>query len=177
MTKSRRLPASAKVTSASPRVTHVQRMAARLDPSLDQPYFKSKPTSHACMHSQFGVTLDKQAQRAYCNRCGEEIALFDALWNYHHAEERLVSTLHSLDEYDKREAAKKQRDKERRPFMRAVKGFKCIRDMTLKTEPVVARDYELECGHRRKMDGDRSFEKVHCHQCQQAAATQQVKPK
>jgi len=172
---SKKLPATAQVNATAPRVTQTMAVKARLDPLLDKPYFQPVTRSNMCTHSMYGVKLDKQTQRAYCLKCGEELALFDALWNYHHAEERLVGTLRQLDEHDKREAAKKERDRERRPFMRNVKGWKAVRDMTLKTEPTVARIYELECGHKRKMDGDRSFERVHCNDCQSAAKAAETK--
>lgn len=173
---SKKLPASAKIHgNGKPRVTQAQRVAARLDPLLDKPYFTPSNERNGCIHSQFGVRLDKTAQRAYCLKCGTEIALFDALWNYHHAEERLVHTLQQLDEHDKRDAEKKQRDKERRPFMRAVTGTKAHRDMELKSEPVVAITYTLECGHTRRMDGDRRFTKVHCSTCQMEDATARAK--
>jgi len=141
---SAKLPATAKTNSTGPRVGQTQAVKARLDPTLNKPYFEPVRRSGGCVHAHYGVKLDKQTQRAYCNKCGEEIALFDALWNYHIAEERLVSTLQSLDDHDKREAAKKQRDAERRPFMRKVTTWTAERDMDLKSEPVVARIYELE---------------------------------
>lgn len=174
---SAKLPATAKTTSNGPRVQQTQAVKARLDPLLNEPYFDTVRRGGGCIHAHYGVKLDKQTQRAYCNKCGEEIALFDALWNYHHAEERLVQTLQSLDDHDKREAEKKARDRERRPFMRNVKGWKNVHDMTLKEEPVVARIYELECGHKRRMDGDRSFERVHCSECQLAAKTAEAAKK
>lgn len=168
---SKKLPATAHTTATAPRVTDLMRMKRRLDPSLDKPYFVGTNERNGCIHAQFGVRLDKTAQRAYCLKCGTEISLFDALWNYHHAEERLVATLEGLDRHDQQEAERKERDQKRRPFMRAVKDFKPVRDMTLKTEPVVARIYTLECGHTRKLDGDRDFKKVHCSQCQMEANT------
>jgi len=166
---SKKLPATAHTHAAAPRVTQTMQVKARLDPLLDKPYFATTTRSTHCLHQQFGVRLDKQTQRAYCLKCNEEIALFDALWNYHHAEERLVATLRNLDEHDRREADRQQRDKARRPFMRKVTSTKDVHDMTLKSEPVTGRIYTLECGHTREMDGERRFEKVHCHQCQQAA--------
>lgn len=170
-TKSMRLPDTAliKPNDGKPRVDQQLAVKARLQPGLNKPYFAVANRSMSCIHSHYGVTLDKTTQRAYCNNCKQEIALFDALWDYHHAEQRLVQTLQSLDEHDERQVAKKERDKARRPFMRAVKSTKDVRDMTLKSEPVIARIYTLECGHTRKMDGDRSFDRVHCHQCQTAA--------
>jgi len=174
---SKKLPATAHINAVAPRVTQTMAVKARLDPALNKPYFEPTHRSGGCIHMQFGVRLDKQTQRAYCLNCREEIALFDALWNYHHAEDRLIGHLHQLDEHDKREVAKKERDKERRPFMRAVKSWKAVHDMELKSEPVVARIYTLECGHTRKMDGDRSFDRVHCHECQSAAAAAIPKPR
>jgi hypothetical protein len=155
----------------APRVEQTQAVKARLDPLLNKPYFEIARGSMNCTHSQYGILLDKTTQRAYCLNCKQEIALFDALWNYHQAEQRLVHHLQSLDEHDKREAEKKKRDKERRPFMRKVTDTKAVRDMSLKAEPVVAQIYTLECGHERKMDGDRRFEKVHCSACQMKANT------
>ena len=166
---SSRLPDTAKITSTKPRVDQTLTVKARLEPQLNKPYFTETAKSMSCIHSHYGVRLDKTKQRAYCNKCGEEIALFDALWDYHQAEQRLVATLQGLDDHDKREAAKKERDRERRPFMRTVKSSKAVRDMDLKSEPVIARIYTLECGHERRMDGDRNFEKVHCMECQSKA--------
>ena len=124
-----------------------------------------------CIHSHYGVLLDKTTQRAYCTNCKQEIALFDALWDYHQAEQRLVQTLQNLDAHDERELAKKAREKERRPFMRKVTSYEQVRDMTLKAEPVTGRVYTLECGHTRQLDGDREFKQVHCSQCQMEANT------
>lgn len=168
-TTSSRLPDTAKIRSEKPRVDQTLAVKARLEPRLNKPYFTPTGTSMACIHHHYGVRLDKTAQRAYCIQCGTEIALFDALWDYHQAEQRLVQTLQGLDEHDKREAERKRRDKERRPFMRAVKSTKPVHDMTLKEEPIIAQIYTLECGHTRQMDGDRRFDRVHCHQCQSAA--------
>lgn len=170
--KSWRYPDTALIATppdGAPRVAQVQAVKARLEPRLNKPYFEIAKQSMTCIHSHYGVLLDKVTQRAFCNNCKQEIALFDALWDYHQAEQRLVHTLQNLDDHDKREAAKKERDRERRPFMRKVKSTKNVHDMTLKSEPVIARIYELECGHKRKMDGDRTFEKVHCHECQSKA--------
>lgn len=158
-----------KPEDGSPRVEQTQAVKARLEPLLNQPYFSIARGSASCMHQQYGVLLDKTAQRAYCLNCKAEIALFDALWNYHQAEDRLVHHLQSLDMHDKAEAEKKRRDQERRPFMRNVTSTKAVRDMSLKAEPVVAQVYTLECGHTRKMDGDRSFRRVHCSTCQMEA--------
>lgn len=154
-----------------PRVDQTQVVKARLEPLLNRPYFEMARTSMSCIHSQYGVLLDKTTQRAYCLNCKHEIALFDALENYHRAEERLVGHLQQLDMRDKAEIAKKQRDKERRPFMRIVTDHKVVRDKDLKAEPVIARIYTLECGHTRRMEGDRDMRRVHCSTCQMEAHT------
>lgn len=153
-------------------VTQTQIVKARLDPSLNAPYFdevKGAP-SYACLHVQHGVKLDKTKQRAYCKGCGEEIALFDALWNYHHAEQRLVATLQEMKRMQQDEIARKQRDKERRPFVREVVGRVARKDMTLKSEPIIGYVNELECGHKQQQNGDRHLKHMTCHECKMAAS-------
>lgn len=154
---------------------NVAAIAARLDPSLNEPYFNVVRESYGCTHAQHGVKLDKTKQRAYCRKCGEEIALFDALWNYHHAEERLVGTLQEMKRMQQQEFERKQREKERRPFLREVVGRVARKDMTLKSEPVIGYVNELECGHKRQQNGDRHLKRVTCNDCKMAAAKAKAK--
>jgi len=153
-------------------VTQTQIVKARLDPRLNEPYFSVIKDAgfSGCQHAQHGVKLDKTKQRAYCKKCGEEIALFDALWNYHHAEERLVGTLQQMQKMRDDEAARKQRERERRPFVREVVGRVARKDMTLKAEPIIGYVNELECGHKQQQNSDRHLSRVTCHECKNAAA-------
>lgn len=155
-------------------VSQTQIVKARLDPSLNDPYF-DEVRSNGCIHAQYGVKLDATKQRAYCKSCGAEIALWDVLWNYHHAEQRLVATLQEMKRMQQQEIERKQRDKERRPFVREVVGRVARKDMTLKSEPVIGYVNELECGHRRQQNGDRHLKRVTCHDCKMAAAKAKAK--
>ena len=158
--------------SASAVVSQTQIVKARLDPKLNEPYFSviKDVGFSGCQHAQHGVKLDKTKQRAYCKQCGEEIALFDALWNYHHAEERLVGTLQQMQKMRDDEAARKLREKERRPFVREVVGRVARKDMTLKAEPIIGYVNELECGHKRQQNGERHISRMTCTDCKAAAA-------
>ena len=150
--------------------SQTQIVKARLDPRLNDPYFDEVRSHSGCIHATHGVRLDATKQRAYCKQCGEEIALWDALWNYHHAEQRLVATLQEMKRMQQHEIERKQRDKERRPFVREVVGRVARKDMTLKSEPVIGYVNELECGHKRQQNGDRRISRMTCTDCKAAAA-------
>lgn len=151
-------------------VTQTQIVKARLDPRLNEPYFEEARTSGGCIHAMYGVKLDNTKQRAYCKQCGEEIALWDALWNYLRAEQRLVATLQEMKRMQQQEIDRKQRDKERRPFVREVVGRVARKDMSLKAEPIIGYVNELECGHKQQQNGDRRLHRVTCHECKSVAA-------
>lgn len=142
---------------------------ARLDPTLNEPYFEVASSGGGCLHVQYGVRLDETTHRAYCKKCGAEIALFDALMNYHKAETRLVGTLQEMKRMRAQDEEKKQREKERRPFLREVRGRTAKKDMTLKAEPTIGYDLELECGHKFYSSGERRLNRVTCHECKNAA--------
>lgn len=159
-----------KASSVAVNVTQTQVVKARLDPRLNEPYFSEVRSTGGCLHAMYGVRLDQTKQRAYCKSCGEEIALFDALWNYHHAEQRLVATLEQMKRMKQDEIDRKQRGRERRPFVREVVGRVARKDMTLKTEPIIGYMNELECGHKRQQNGDRRVQRMTCYDCKNAAA-------
>lgn len=163
-------------SAAASTLTQTQIVKARLDPKLNEPYFSEvKDASTRCLHIQYGVKLDQTKQRAYCKECGTEIALFDALWNYHHAEQRLVGTLQEMKRMQQQEEERKQRERERRPFLREVVGRAARKDMSLKAEPIIGYMNELECGHKQQQNGDRHLRHVTCHQCRNDAAKAKAK--
>lgn len=155
-----------KRTAADARLDTIK---ARLDPTLNEPYFQVGASGGGCLHVQYGVRLDETTHRAYCQKCGAEIALFDALMNYHKAETRLVGTLQEIKRLQAAEVEKKQREKERRPYLREVRGRTAKKDMTLKAEPTIGFDLELECGHKFYSSGERRLNRVTCHECKNAA--------
>lgn len=142
---------------------------ARLDPTLNEPYFSESKSGGGCLHLHYGVRLDETTQRAYCKKCGVEIALFTALWNYHHAEQRLVRTLEDIKRREQAEIDKKAREKERRPFLRAVSSRKAVKDMSLKAEPTIGFELTLECGHVVDSKNTRHLSNVTCHECKNDA--------
>lgn len=162
-----------KKTDVSVPVSNAQRIAARLDPGLNRPYFVVKSSGGGCLHLQCGVRLDETTQRAYCLGCGNELALFDALMNYHRAEQRLVATLSEIQRHMKMEQERKQREKERRPFLREVTSRRERKDMSLKAEPVIGYELTLECGHTQDQKDTRRLNRVTCHTCRYEAAKQQ----
>jgi hypothetical protein len=168
---------TAKTAKVSVSAATLATIKARLDPRLNEPYFSKEASGKRCLHVQHGVRLDVTTHRAYCKECGSEIALFDALMNYHDAETRLVSTLAEMKRMRADEIERKNREKERRPYLRAVRNRKAKKDMTLKAEPIIGYDLELECGHTVYSSGDRRMNNVTCHECKNASMVAAAKAK
>lgn len=153
---------------------HLAAFKARVAPYLNEPYFQIEPdylamTTGRCMHKEYGVRLDAVDRRCYCKRCGIQIDPFEALVNYAHAEQRLVSTRRAIEDAEKRQATQKQREKDRRPFARAVVGRVPRKDLSLKAEPVIGYTVTLSCGHTRETNGERQYRQVTCGDCEKQA--------
>lgn len=155
-------------------VDQVLLVKARLNPTLNEPYFEVIERYMAiggkrCTHENVGVKLDKIDRRVYCRGCGIQIDPFSALLNFAKSESRLVSTLASIKEATESEAKRKEREKERRPFVRGVKSRVAVKDMSLKAEPITGYKNTLECGHVVETSGDRRWRTRTCNECQTAA--------
>ena len=139
---------------------------------LEQPYFIvdgrwMKGTR--CAHENHGVRLDEIDRRCYCRGCNLQLDPFDALLHYAASEQRLIHHASTITQHEQAEAARKQADKDRRPFTRAVTGFTAVKDMTLKAEPIIGYTLKLECGHASKCGPNRKPKRVTCRTCQAEA--------
>ena len=92
---------------------------------------------------------------------------FDALLHYAASEQRLVAHASTIKLHEQAEAARKQADKDRRPWSRVVAGYTAVKDMTLKAEPVIGYMLKLECGHACECGPNRKPKRVTCRTCQQ----------
>lgn len=148
---------------------------ARLAPWLNEPYFEvvesymAFATPNRCTHENMGVRLDEIDRRVYCLGCKIQLDPFEALLYHAKSERRLLSQLHDLKERERAEAAKIQREKERRPHLKRVLKRRAVRDTRMKDEPVVGYVNELECGHKRKSEGANQRRTMTCLECVAAA--------
>jgi len=150
------------------------KVKARLCPWLDEPYFEVTPrylamAQNRCTHENHGVRLDETDRTATCKGCGKPVDPFDALLHYAASEQRLVGTRKAINDAQQAEVARKQREKDRRPFARAVVRRTARKDLTLKAEPVVGYALTLECGHTVDVGEGNRFRRVTCSQCEQDA--------
>lgn len=152
-------------------VSQVARVKARLDQRLNEPYFTVVPRYMAmaqkrCTHEDHGVELDETDRTAYCNGCRTLVDPFQALLHYAASEQRLVATRLAIEEAQERERRQKQREKDRKPFARAVLRRTERKDLSLKAEPVIGQTLTLECGHTRDVGPDNRFRRVTCAVCE-----------
>lgn len=152
----------------------VARVKARLNPKLNEPYFQLHPkymamAKNQCTHENHGVDLIEVDRSVLCKGCRKHIDPFDALLHYAASEQRLIATRNQIAQMQQREADKKSRAKARRPFVRKVVRWIARKDMTLKAEPVIGYDIELECGHSGKCGPDRKVKNITCRECEMAA--------
>ena len=143
---------------------------ARLRPELNEPFFEVvnewSGGMTRCRHREHGFRLDTIDRRAICKGCGKDVDAFDALVAYAKSETRLLSTRQRIEDAEKRERDRKAREKARRPFGRAVNSVRAVKDLTLKTEPVIGYTLTLECGHSAECGPNRKPRMVTCRQCQ-----------
>lgn len=160
----------------SGQVTAVRRrLLQSLGVDLDQPYFTvvtgfNYMATKRCQHLDYGVTLDEVARTATCKGCQQPVDAFDALRHYAASEQRLVRHAEAIQAAERREAADKQRDKDRRPFKQAVVSRVARKDLTLKAEPIIGYTLTLACGHVADCGPEQRMKFKTCGVCQQAAA-------
>ena len=150
------------------------KVKARLCPWLDEPYFEVTPrylamAQNRCTHENHGVRLDETDRTATCKGCGKQVDPFDALLHYAASERRLVETRKAIKAAAEAEVARKHREKDRRPFARAVVRRTARKDLSLKAEPVIGYTLTLECGHTREVGECNRFRRVTCGQCEEVA--------
>ena len=146
------------------------KVKARLCPWLDEPYFQVTPRYMAmaqqrCTHEDHGVRLDETDRTVTCKNCGKQVDPFQALLHYAASEQRLVSARQQIEQAQEAEVARKQREKDRRPFARAVVKRTERKDLSLKAEPVIGYTLTLECGHTMEVGEGNRFRRVTCGQC------------
>jgi len=116
----------------------------------DKPFFTvlPRPQWPDCDHSRRGVEIDRTKRTVYC-KCGAQLDPLDALLIYAATEQRLVSTRADIERHQREEAEKKQREAERKPFLREVRGFYQVCNPTPPNGDgaMVGYDVSLSCGH------------------------------
>lgn len=149
---------------------------SRLNPALNTPFFETVGKLEAmvakrCDHSQHGMRLDQMDRRVYCRGCGISVDPFEALLIFAHAEQRLVQQVKALADARDADARAKQREKDRRPFLRRATGWKPVKDEKLKAEPIIGWQVTLACGHTILAMTQRQPKTMTCPNCQALAAT------